>query len=308
MREAGFTEYAAYMRLDGDRWTDLKILQRSELALGIQSTGALFGLNVTRTVRVSPDNSESAALFCAKQAITRLNIEAGERLIPMADEGMVLEALCRLVDNERHLLYDGGSFFARIVLSCDDTALYPYPVKNACLTIMLWYDPSEAAQTDLRVRADDSRPCGAWLMRENARRDGFDNALLLDAVYKKYILGLADANIFFRTDGLVVTPCGEDVGNGIMRGCAIELMQDWGIEVVQRRISADELCRLYSDGQLHEMFATSVYSIVSGIVLADLPGCKIELERGKLSKKLFDAVRNIERGTYPAPHEWIRRI
>ena len=108
---SGFTEFFACMRLCGDKWGDMRIFTARRVGADAAEQRRIF-----RTRRIADGLrcarcTGSVVLFCAKQAITRLNIEAGERLLPMADEGKVLDALLRLVDNERHLLYDGGRFF-----------------------------------------------------------------------------------------------------------------------------------------------------------------------------------------------------
>lgn len=306
--DGGFTEFMACMSLENEAWGEIQILPLGNIPGPPQSSGEFFGLTVSQTVRISPDDSGGMALFCVKQAITRLNIAAGERLMPMADEGKVLEALMRLADSERHILYDGGRFFARIMLSSADMSQNPYPVKSARLVITLWHDREEISVRKLRVRTDVSSFADLVLRRELAVQTGFDGALMLDSVYKKYILGLAGSNVFFRTDSGVIAPFGECVFGGITRGCAIELMRSWEIEVSERRISVDELLSLYSDGRLYEAFATDTFNIVSAVIGIDGLDLPVELEKGKLSKKLFDAVRNIERGTYPAPHGWVQRI
>ena len=306
---SGFTEFFACMRLSGDKWGDMRILPLGEAVQTPQSSGAFFGLGVSQTVCIVADAQKSAVLFCAKQAITRLNIEAGERLLPMVDEGMVLEALLRLVDNERHLLYDGGRFFARIKLSCDDLVFRPYPVENAVVTITLWHEKSDVKLCDRRIFADeDSSRFGRALICELARQKGYDSALLMDGVYQRYILGLADADIFFRIDDRVVSPAFGGAPRSIMHGCAVELMRDWGIEVDEKRLSADELVQMHLAGRLSESFSVDTYNIVSRIVCIDGLDSELMLPGGKLSKKLFDAMVNIGAGIYPAPNGWIQRV
>ena len=297
------------MRLCGDKWGDMRILPRGEAVQTPQSSGAFFGLGVSQTVCVAPDAQGSVVLFCAKQAITRLNIEAGERLLPMADEGKVLDALLRLVDNERHLLYDGGRFFACIRLSCDDMSICPYPAENAVVTVTLWHETADVKLCERRVCADaQANIFQRGLACELARQKGYDSALLVDGVYKRYILGLADADIFFRIDDRVVSPVFDGVPKSIVSGCAAELMRDWGIEVDEKRLSADELVQMHLAGRLSEVFSVDMYNIVSSIVCIDGLDSQVLSSGGKLSRKLFDAIVNIGAGTYPAPHGWIQRI
>ena len=303
-----FTENTAFMRFEGGAWTKTRISARDTLDGILQNNGTVFGLSVSQTVRISPDDSGGAVLFCVKQAITRLNISAQASMLPMADEGAVLEAVMMLTDSQRQLLYDGGRFFAVISLFSADMTLCPYPVNSAYLTVDLWYDKTAAEQSPVSVCIDRSYSESMHIRRSVAVKNGFDNAIILDSVYRKYILGLTDANIFFRTDRQVMTPAGAGVNPGITAGCAVELMRGWGIDVKECRISMDELFRLYSRDGLLEAFATDTFGIVTPIIKISSPGTEIELEKGKLSKKLFDAVRHIERGTCPAPAGWIQRI
>ena len=72
-----------------------------------------------------------------------------------------------------------------------------------------------------------------------ALRDGYDEALLLDP--EGYVAEGSGENIFVVRDGIVYTPEVTTALNGITRKTIFALAADRGIEIVEKRITRDEI-------------------------------------------------------------------
>ncbi len=60
-------------------------------------------------------------------------------------------------------------------------------------------------------------------------------------------------NVMFKVNGKILTPdLNGSVLDGITRRSCIQLLKDWGYEVEERRISAEELFQAAKDGTLEE--------------------------------------------------------
>lgn len=70
-------------------------------------------------------------------------------------------------------------------------------------------------------------------------RDGYDEALMLDP--DGYVAEGSAENIFVITDGVISTPDVTSALDGITRRTVMQLAQDFGYKVVERRITRDEL-------------------------------------------------------------------
>ncbi|MEO0884267.1 MAG: branched-chain amino acid aminotransferase [Pseudomonadota bacterium] len=77
------------------------------------------------------------------------------------------------------------------------------------------------------------------ISKQKAKDAGYADALMLD--HEGHVAEATGANIFFTRDGAIHTPIADRFLNGITRQSAIKLAEARQIEVVERRISPDEL-------------------------------------------------------------------
>jgi branched-chain amino acid aminotransferase len=79
----------------------------------------------------------------------------------------------------------------------------------------------------------------SMLALQEALRDGYDEALLLDA--EGYVMEGSGENIFIVRDGVLYTPDLTSALDGITRKTAIALAGELGLPVVEKRITRDEV-------------------------------------------------------------------
>jgi branched-chain amino acid aminotransferase len=142
-----------------------------------------------------------------------------------------------------------------------------------------------------------------------AKEEGYSQVLWLDGVEKKYVEEVGAMNIFFKIKGQVVTPAlSGSILPGITRRSAIELCKEWGYEVSERRISADELFAAAKNGDLEEVWGTGTAAVVSpvgqlrkGDEVAQIADGGI----GELTRRLYDTLTGIQTGKTEGPAGWV---
>ena len=95
---------------------------------------------------------------------------------------------------------------------------------------------------------------------------------------------------------------------GITRNSAIQLCKQWGYEVEERKISADELLEAQKNGTLEEVFGTGTAAVVSPVKELVWKDDSVTISNGQigeLTQKLYDTLRGIQMGTIEAPEGWI---
>ena len=138
------------------------------------------------------------------------------------------------------------------------------------------------------------------LANMEATDDGYDEALLLDA--SGFVSEGAGENIFVIKGGVVYTPdLSAGALNGITRNTVFAICKDLGLDVVQKRITRDEvyIC--------DEAFFTGTAAEVTPIRELD----RIELgagERGPLTTQIQAAFFDIVNGRNPKYAEWLTRV
>jgi branched-chain amino acid aminotransferase len=130
--------------------------------------------------------------------------------------------------------------------------------------------------------------------------DGYDEALLLDV--SGFVSEGAGENIFVIKDGKVYTPdLSAGALNGITRNTVVHICQDLGIELVQKRITRDEI--YISD----EAFFTGTAAEVTPIRELD----RVQIgagSRGPITEKIQAAFFDIVNGRNPKYAHWLTLV
>jgi branched-chain amino acid aminotransferase len=138
------------------------------------------------------------------------------------------------------------------------------------------------------------------LANMEALDDGYDEALLLDA--SGFVSEGAGENIFVVKDGVVYTPdLSAGALNGITRNTVFHICKDLGLEVVQKRITRDEV--YIAD----EAFFSGTAAEVTPIRELD----RVEIgagSRGPITQKIQNAFFDIVNGRNPKYAHWLTRV
>lgn len=138
------------------------------------------------------------------------------------------------------------------------------------------------------------------LANTEATDDGYDEALLLDA--SGFVSEGSGENVFIVKNGVIYTPdLSAGALNGITRNTIFAIAKDFGIEVVQKRITRDEV--YIAD----EAFFTGTAAEVTPIRELD----RIEIgcgSRGPITEKIQSAFFDIVYGRNPQYAHWLTKV
>lgn len=97
--------------------------------------------------------------------------------------------------------------------------------------------------------------------------NGCDQVVYLDAVERRWIEESGSMNVFFvYSDGRIVTPeLSGSILEGVTRASMLELAEDLGHKVEERRISADEWREGVRSGEITEAFASGTAAVITPI-------------------------------------------
>lgn len=147
---------------------------------------------------------------------------------------------------------------------------------------------------------------------DRAEKRGYSQVLWLDGVHRKYIEEVGSMNVMFKIAGKILTPdLNGSVLPGITRRSCIQLLKDWGYEVEERRISADELFQAAENGTLEEAWGTGTAAVVSPIGELAMGDKKVTIgnnQIGEVTQKLYDELTGIQWGRVADTHGWIMKV
>ena len=142
-----------------------------------------------------------------------------------------------------------------------------------------------------------------------AEEKGFAQVLWLDGVEKKYVEEVGATNIMFKIDGKIYTAaCSGTVLPGVTRRSCIELLKDWGYEVIEGKLAIEDVMKAGHEGRLEEVFGTGTAAVVSPVKELDWKGDKVFINDGKIgdvTQKLYDTMTGIQWGRLPDEKGWV---
>ena len=139
----------------------------------------------------------------------------------------------------------------------------------------------------------------SMLALQEAMRDGYDEALLLDV--DGFVAEGSGENFFMIIDGVIYTPELTSALDGITRKTIMKLANEMGIEVKEKRITRDEV--YVAD----EAFFTGSAAEVTPI--RELDGRKIGTgQRGVITEKLQSRYFDLVHGRLSGYDDWLTLV
>ena len=260
-------------------------------------------------------------------------IDSSERMcIPPVPVEDFVQAVKALVEVEKDWVprSEGTSLYIRPFVIATDVGMgvhasHNYTFAIICFPSGAYYaegiDPVPIYVEDEYIRAAPGltgfTKCGgnyaaSILAGELAARKGYAQVLWLDGVEKKYVEEVGAMNIMFKIDGKIYTAaCEGTVLPGVTRRSCIELLRDWGYEVIEGKLAIETVMQAGRDGKLEEVFGTGTAAVVSPVKELNMKGESVYINDGKigpLTQKLYDNLTGIQWGKIEDTKGWITPV
>ena len=119
-------------------------------------------------------------------------------------------------------------------------------------------------------------------------------------------------NIMFKIDGKIYTAATTGtVLPGVTRRSIIELLKDWGYEVIEGKLAIADVMKAGHDGKLEEVFGTGTAAVVSPVKELTWTDDTVMIgdgEIGPLTQKLYDTLTGIQWGRIEDTKGWTVKV
>lgn len=261
-----------------------------------------------------------ALLFRPEMNARRLNNSNRRLCIPEIPEDLFIEGIKELVKLDKKWIpaEEGTSLYIRPFVYATDPSLMVYPSHTYTFMVILspvgaYYkegiNPVKIYVETKYVRAavggvgfaKTGGNYGASLLaQEEAKQKGYSQVLWLDSKEHKYVEEVGTMNVFFVIDEVLVTPLlSGSILPGVTRDSVITIAKSMGIEVVERKITIEELIESSSNGRLTEAFGTGTAAVISPIGELSYKDTSVVINDnkiGKWSRKMYDTITGIQTG------------
>ena len=316
----------------GQGWHDARIIPYGPLMIDPAAKVLHYAEEIFEGLKAYRTADGSIQLFRVMDNIKRMNDSADRLCMPQIPEDMAFEGIKALVEMEQDWVphEKDTSLYIRPFMIGLDAALGVHSSHHVQFIVVVCpvgaYYPEGLNPVKIYIEDEDVRAVkggtgmaktggnyAASLRAGNrAEAKGYTQVLWLDGVHRKYIEEVGAMNVMFKVDGKILTPdLNGSVLPGITRRSCIQLLKDWGYEVEERRISAEELFEAAKTGKLEEAWGTGTAAVISpiGELAEGDEKCIINNNQiGEVTQKLYDQLTGIQWGRVEDPHNWITKI
>jgi len=327
-----FTDHMFLMKWDTENgWNDARICPCRDFQLHPAAMVFHYGQSVFEGLKAYRGKDGQIFLFRPEDNFERMNSSALRMCMPRMPVEMVLKSLKALVYLERDWIPagEGNALYIRPVMMAVEPVIGVRASNKYYFYILLCpvgpyykegFKPTKIYVSDEHVRAVKGgvghvkAACNyapSLFTFELAKKHGCSQVLWLDGCEHKYIEEVGTSNIFFRIDDELITPPLEgSILPGITRDSVIKLANMWGVTVVERRISIDEVLEASQNGRLTEAFGTGTAAVISPVGELRYKEETYLINGGKtgeLSSRLFSGLQAIQKGEAEDQFKWIVR-
>ena len=240
---------------DGLIWLDGEMVPWREARIHVLTHTLHYGMGVFEGVRAYK-SARGAAIFRLKEHTDRLFGSAHILGMPMPFDRETLNRAQMAAVRENGL--DSAYIRPMCFYGSEGMGLRADNLKVHCM-VAAWewgaYLGEDNMRNGIRIRVSsftrhhvnitmcrakaNGNYMNSMMALQEALRDGYDEALLLDA--EGYVMEGSGENIFIVNDGVLYTPDLTSALDGITRKTVMSLADELGIEVVEKRITRDEV-------------------------------------------------------------------
>lgn len=324
-----FTDHMLEADYENGEWKNVEIKPYQPLLMEPSLAALHYGQAIFEGIKAYKDAAGNAAIFRPFDNFKRFNISAERMQMPTVPEEIFIEGMRQLIALDKNWIptLAEHSLYIRPFMFSTDPVIGVKPSDTYKFMIILSpAGPYYAAPMKIYVEETYTRaaPGGVGFAKNAgnygasmhatalAKQQGYDQVLWTDAFEHKYLQEVGTMNVFFVIGNKVVTPSLEDgtILAGVTRDSAITVLKEMGLEVVETKISIDELMEAHQSGQLREVFGTGTAATISLIKELKYKDYVMHFDTDTWQvtpelKKRLNAIRN---GEVPDTHGWLVKI
>ena len=324
-----FADHMLVAEWSEGHWGPAHIEPYGPIPLPPSITGLQYALSVFEGMKAHRAPDGSLLLFRPRDNAKRFQRSAERLAMPSVPEELFIDSIKALLREDREWAppHGQGALYIRPVQFSNDPVIGVRPAERFLFTIFTapfasyFKKPVDVLVMDKYVRAfpggtGDVKPganyAGAMKADREARDQGFDSVLWLDAEEHRYVEECGVMNMFavFK-DRVVTAPLTGTILPGVTRASVITLLREMGQRVDEERYTLDALFAAADSGELRECFGTGTAATVSSLNSIRHRDRTITLpaiQDSGVASAVRERLVAIMTGAAPDTHGWIEAV
>ncbi len=324
-----FTDHMLVADYSNGVWKNVEIKPYEPMSMDPSLAALHYGQSIFEGIKAYRNEEGQAAIFRPYENFKRFNISATRMQMPTVPEEIFIDGMRELISLDRNWIptLPDHSLYIRPFMFATDAVLGVKPSDSYKFMIIL-SPTGPYFSTPMRIYVEEkytravaggvgySKNAGNYgssmYPTQLARELGYDQVLWTDAYEHKYLQEVGMMNVFFIIGNQAVTPSLEEgtILAGITRMSALTLLAEMGLEVVEKKISIDELMAAYKAGQLREVFGAGTAATIS--LIKELrykeESMFFDTESWTVAPELKKRLNDIRQGKAADTHGWMLSI
>lgn len=309
---------------DGE-WKNFEIVPYGDILVSPAISSLHYGQSFFEGIKAYKHADGKVSIFRPDKNAARFNKSAERLCMPTIPEDVFLTSLAALIDLDRewipskanHSLYIRPFMFATDqYLGVQPSKTYKYmvmtcpvgPYFSKALRVKIETHYTRSAEGGMGYAKSSGNYGGSMYPAKKATEEGFDQLIWTDAKEHKYIEEMGAANAMFVLDGKLITPSTQDtILDGVTRDTVIQLANDFGFPVEERRVSVAELIEGAKNGKLTDAFGAGTAATIAAVGSISHNGEEYTLTDPKereFSQKVLKTLDDIRYGKVADTHGW----
>lgn len=314
--------------IDGE-WTNVEIKPYQPLLLEPSVAAIHYGQAIFEGIKAYKDPSGNPFIFRPKDNFKRFNLSAHRMQMPEVPEEIFMEGMRQLVELDKnwiptqpdHSLYIRPFMFSSDpVIGVKPSETYKFmiilsptgPYYTAPMRIYVEEKYTRAAPGGIGFAKAAGNYGASMLATAEAKKLGYDQVLWTDAFEHKYLQEIGTMNVFFIIGNKAVTPSLDEgtILEGVTRDSAMQVLKEMGFEVVEQKITIDDLIQAHKAGALYEVFGTGTAATISLIKELRYKDYVMQFDTSmwKTAPELKKRLNAIRYGLVPDQYGWMMPV
>lgn len=332
-----FTDHMFMMEYDeGEGWHDGRIVPHAPFLIEPASCVLHYAQMMFEGMKAYRTPDGGVQLFRPDRNIDRMRNTNERMCIPELPGDILLSAIKQLIEVDKDWMPSapGTAMYIRPFIFGDEVSFSVLPAQHYRFMIILspcgsYYAANDGGLATTRIYVQNEyiraarggtgfAKCGgnygnAMRASQDAMKHNCKDVLWLDAAEHKYVEEIGTSNAFFRINDEVITASLESgtILPGLTRDTVIQLLRKWGIKVVERKLSIQEIEAAAGRGELQEVFASGTAAVISPIGWLCWEGFDIpvgDTKVGPVAQRLYDTIYGMQTGTVADDMGWTYKV
>lgn len=315
-------------------WHDARVMPYGPIQMDPAASVLHYGQEIFEGIKAYRHANGDIVTFRPDANARRLNESARRLALPELPEDLFVQAIEELVriDADWVPRGDDQTLYIRPFMIADESFLGVRAAEKARFMVIaspagpyfsggvkpvsIWLseDMARAGQGGTGAAKCGGNYAASLLPTRIAQQNGCAQVLFTDASTKDQIDELGGMNLFLvAADGTIITPeLNGNILDGVTRRSLIQLAEDRGHAVEQRKVTISEWVDGVADGSIVEAFACGTAAVITPIgALKSERGTLVDFgdrAPGELTMSLREELTGIQFGSVADTRGWVHRI